>query len=115
MTSVSALVTEGGHNAEQPHSFEDSEANECQDEASIIRSATYENPNAIEHDVMPEHQELSHKDLNTMAEGQEQTSPSSENVFYNTTTYPDKDMIMNEKVSHGKNSDLAVYNTLISL
>ena len=64
-----------------------------------------------------EHQEAPPGPLNTMSEGQEQsftTSPPSENVFNNTTRYPNKDMIMNEKVSH-KNSHLVVYNTLISL
>ena len=127
MIVVSALGTEGGHSVEQPHPFEDSEAIEClEDEASIILSATYENPNAIEHQkVIPEdlndrpqppssvngidrdheHQEAPLGPLNTMSEGQEQsftTSPLSENVFYNTTRYPNKDTIMNEKVSHKK-------------
>ena len=135
MTGVSALVTEGGHSAEQPHPFEDSEAIEYEDEASIILSATYENPNAIEHqEVIPEdlndrpqppssvngidqdheHEEAPLGPLNTMSEEQEQTCPPFENVFNNITRYPNKDMIMNEKVSH-KNSHLVVYNTLISL
>ena len=127
MTGVSALVTEGQHSAKQPHPFEDSEAIEClEDEASIILSAIYENPNAIEHqEVIPEdlndrpqppssvngidqdreHEEPPPGPLNTMSEGQEQsftTSPPFENVFYNTTRYPNKDTIMNEKVSHKK-------------
>ena len=108
MTVVSASGTEGGHSVEQPHPFEDSEAIEClEDEAPI----TLKNPIAIEHEEAPP------GPLNTMSEGQEQsftTSPPSENVLNNTTRYPNKDMIMNEKVSH-KNSHLVVYNTLISL
>lgn len=113
MTGMFASVTEEGHCAEQLPSSEDSEAIECpEDEALTTLPATYENPDANDQD--PEHQEAPGGDLNTVSEGQElsfTTSPPSENVLNNTPRYLNKDMKMNEKVSHGKNSHLTVYNT----